>query len=437
MQNLGDLIDGGTHHFSFTTVDDTGLPFALASGALSVYKDANTTETTTGVSVALSFDGRTGLNRVTLVLTDAFYVPDTDYSVVITTGTVDGVSVVGYVVAEFSISNRMPNVNIAQWLDVAPLALVAQRVNVSVGAMASAVLTATAIATDAITAVKIAANAITAAKIAGSAITSAKFATGAINAAAIASNAITAVKIAAAALNGKGDWNIGKTGYSLTQAFPTNFAALSITAGGLVDMTQAAADKVWSTTTRTLTAFSTALALSVWNVLESAIVTASSIGLKVKTNLDAVLSARTLAAADYFDPAADAVASVTLVDTTTANTDMRGTDGVDTATMRGTDGVDTATMRGTDGAATPANVNSEVSDVLKVDTITLPGAVAPPASPTFEQLLAHLFKAYRNKKEQDATEWRLFDDAGSAVQQKAVVSDAAGTATKEEIAAGP
>ena len=48
------------------------------------------------------------------------------------------------------------------------------------------------------------------------------------------SGAITAASIAAAALNGKGDWNVGKTGYSLTQTFPTNFSSLSIDAGGVV-----------------------------------------------------------------------------------------------------------------------------------------------------------------------------------------------------------
>lgn len=48
------------------------------------------------------------------------------------------------------------------------------------------------------------------------------------------SGAITAASIAASALNGKGDWNIGKTGYSLTQTFPTNFSALAITVGGAV-----------------------------------------------------------------------------------------------------------------------------------------------------------------------------------------------------------
>jgi hypothetical protein len=35
-------------------------------------------------------------------------------------------------------------------------------------------------------------------------------------------------------LNGKGDWNIGKTGYSLTQTFPANFSAMALTVGGAV-----------------------------------------------------------------------------------------------------------------------------------------------------------------------------------------------------------
>lgn len=39
-----------------------------------------------------------------------------------------------------------------------------------------------------------------------------------------------------------------------TFSLPANFSAMSITAGGLVDITQAAADKAWGTTTRLLTA---------------------------------------------------------------------------------------------------------------------------------------------------------------------------------------
>ena len=96
---------------------------------------------------------------------------------------------------------------------------------------------------------------------------------GAITAASIATDAITDAKVAA----------------DVTIASVTG-AVGSVTAD--VGITQSGADKVWSSTTRTLSAFSTALAASVWDVLESAIATASSIGLKVKTNLDAAISSR-------------------------------------------------------------------------------------------------------------------------------------------------
>jgi hypothetical protein len=61
----------------------------------------------------------------------------------------------------------------------------------------------------------------------------------------------------------------------------------------------------------------------------------------------AEFEARTLVAASYFDPAADTVARVTLVDTTTTNADMRGTE----------------------SAATAADVNAQVLDVINVDTL--------------------------------------------------------------------
>ena len=52
---------------------------------------------------------------------------------------------------------------------------------------------------------------------------------------AITANWLTAAGIAASALDGKGDWNIGKTSYSLTQAFPTNFSSLVIDGSGRAD----------------------------------------------------------------------------------------------------------------------------------------------------------------------------------------------------------
>lgn len=77
-------------------------------------------------------------------------------------------------------------------------------------------------------------------------------------------------------------------------AIPTTGAGANqiSVSSGLVDITQTAADKVWASTTRTLSAFSTALALSVWDVLASAVATASSIGLQLKTNVDAAVTSR-------------------------------------------------------------------------------------------------------------------------------------------------
>lgn len=72
-------------------------------------------------------------------------------------------------------------VNLTEWLDVAPLALVAQRVNTSVGAMAANVLTAAAI------------NAL--------AFTTAKFAVGYLDATLVATDAIDADAVAADAID--------------------------------------------------------------------------------------------------------------------------------------------------------------------------------------------------------------------------------------------
>lgn len=89
---------------------------------------------------------------------------------------------------------------------------------------------------------------------------------------AITAGWITAAGIAEGAFNGKGDWNVGKTGYSLTQAFPANFSAMSITAGGLVDMG------------------ASAIATAVWNAATASYGSAGSYGLLIETNLDAQVS---------------------------------------------------------------------------------------------------------------------------------------------------
>ena len=107
------------------------------------------------------------------------------------------------------------------------------------------------------------------------AITAAAIATDAIDADALADGAITAGTFAAGAIDA---------------------SAIAADAIGSSEFAQAAADKVWASAARTLTGFSTALAVSVWDVLAAAIGTASSIGLQLKTNIDATISSRASAA---------------------------------------------------------------------------------------------------------------------------------------------
>lgn len=108
MSYLGDIALESTINFKFTTVQVSGAPFTLAgSPVLSCYVGSSTTEITAGITLTVDFDSRTGLNHVTIVATAANgFTAATDIEVVITTGTVNSVSVVGYVVGTFSIQNR-------------------------------------------------------------------------------------------------------------------------------------------------------------------------------------------------------------------------------------------------------------------------------------------------------------------------------------------
>jgi hypothetical protein len=103
--SLGDFDTSSVVYFKFTTFrPSTGAPFTLAgTPALSVYKDNSTTQTTTGVTLTVDFDGVTGLNHVAVDTSDAFYAAGSFFDVVITTGTVDSVSAVGTVVGRFTL----------------------------------------------------------------------------------------------------------------------------------------------------------------------------------------------------------------------------------------------------------------------------------------------------------------------------------------------
>lgn len=123
MSYRGDIRLGETLDFKFTTRRfSTGAPFTLAgTPVISAYVGNGTTEITAGITLTVDFDSRTGLNNVRVVATSGNgFATATNVELVITTGTVDSVSVVGEVIGSFSIENRsavMPT-TAARTLDV-------------------------------------------------------------------------------------------------------------------------------------------------------------------------------------------------------------------------------------------------------------------------------------------------------------------------------
>jgi hypothetical protein len=112
MSYIGDFKLGNTFDTKFTTRQISGAPTTLAgSPVISNYVGNNTTELTAGITLTVDFDSRTGLNNIHVVATSGNgYATATDNQLVITTGTVNSVSVVGEVVAEYSIENRRADV---------------------------------------------------------------------------------------------------------------------------------------------------------------------------------------------------------------------------------------------------------------------------------------------------------------------------------------
>ncbi len=108
MAYLGDITLGDTLDFKFSTVGTTGAPTTLAgTPVVSAYVGNSTTQITAGITLTVDFDAVTGLHSVRVVASGANgFAAQTNVDLVITTGTVGGTSVVGYVIGSFSIENR-------------------------------------------------------------------------------------------------------------------------------------------------------------------------------------------------------------------------------------------------------------------------------------------------------------------------------------------
>ena len=123
-RHLGDYDASTVIYGKFTTYrPSTGATFTLGgTPALSVYKDNSTTQSTTGVTLTADFDSVTGLNHFAIDTSadGTFYAAGSFFDIVITTGTVDSVSVTGAVVASFTLrkDSSLKPTTAARTLDV-------------------------------------------------------------------------------------------------------------------------------------------------------------------------------------------------------------------------------------------------------------------------------------------------------------------------------
>ena len=160
---LGDFSASTVIDFKFTTFrPSTGAPFTLAgSPVISVYKDDSTTQSTAGVTLTVDFDSVTGLHhvRITTATDGTFYADGSEFECVITTGTVDSVSVVGSCVGRFTLRSQaaLYPATAGRTLDINASGHGAANVH----QMQAGVVTAAAIATNAIDADALATDAVT------------------------------------------------------------------------------------------------------------------------------------------------------------------------------------------------------------------------------------------------------------------------------------
>lgn len=87
-------------------------------------------------------------------------------------------------------------------------------------------------------------------------------------------------------------------------------------------------------------------------------------------------------------------------------------------------------------AQAKADVNAEVVDALNVDTYAEPGQGTPGATITLAAKLNYLYKAWRNRTTQTASEYALYGDDAVTKDQEAVTSDDGTTYDRGEVRTG-
>ena len=215
---------------------------------------------------------------------------------------------------------------------------------------------------------------------------------------------------------------------------------------------------VWATTARFLTANTNlndlnaaAVATAVWNAATATYGSVGSYGELIEINLDGTVSSRaSQASLDTVDGIVDNIlvdtaevglagAGLTNINLPNQTMDIVGNiTGNLSGSVGSVTGLTAANLDTTvSSRATPAQVNTEVLDVMTVDTFAEPAQGTPAATTTLATKLAFLYKAWRNKTTQTATTYSLFNDDAATVDHKSTTSDDGTTFSKTEIATGP
>jgi hypothetical protein len=83
-------------------------------------------------------------------------------------------------------------------------------------------------------------------------------------------------------------------------------------------------------------------------------------------------------------------------------------------------------------------LDTEIAAILALldDPRTEPGQGAPPVNPDMATKIDYLYKAWRNKKDNNGTETKLYADDATTVDHKQATTESGGTVTKGEWATG-
>lgn len=265
--------------------------------------------------------------------------------------------------------------------------------------------------------------------------------------------------------------NNDKTGYALTQTFPTNFSAMAITAGGAVTAGTVSDKTGYTVSTvsdKTGYALSSAGVQAIWDALTSALTTASSIGKKLA---DWVLGSDSKVLLSNNAQTGVTIPTVTAVTngvTVTTNNDKTGytastvsdktgysltqtfpTNFADLAITASTGRVTVGTNADKSGYSisgtkttldalndvSTTQVKTQVTDALTVDTYSQLSSV-PSASTavTLKTMLQFLFQYFKFKRTVTSSTETLLKADGSTSLATSTVSDNGTTFTHGEVA---